>query len=452
MCYQASLLKRGMNQKNNQLLLLHCGMSIDEDPNTDPHNSSFISVGSNEFSTGSNNQPESPLDVLSRAASMVESVSPTSSSSSGVSPPTKQPGCERTPSFKERIHPKFRKTTTPDYLMAADQARTNKLQHLYQRQNSGNTESMVVNSSSNIPLALSTLTDYANGRDSKPNDNDAPLDMSIKKRSESPPPPPAYRFTPLRRSPPLLRMDVPHIPLAVPPLYVAQAPPPPYPTQRTPSPPMVNVDNHLPPPPSYESVNAGRRLEPVSFATVSSTTPTPPIPNADIAPTRETERVREITIITNSNSDSDPLLDEHFRRSLGASYHNLFTKDKSEHSSNSPQSPSSPRTEEAQSPKSANADSTLRKPTSRISPGLNNDDMEVDPIEPTSNEPDMKGYTVEDHFVKALGDTWLKIKAQKENPKPLNSTGGASSPSITSSTSTNGNPTSNSPKPQIAAQ
>lgn len=68
------------------------GMSIDEDPNTDPHNSSFISVGSNEFSTGSNNPPESPLDVLSRAASMVESVSPTSSSSSGVSPPTKQPG------------------------------------------------------------------------------------------------------------------------------------------------------------------------------------------------------------------------------------------------------------------------------------------------------------------------------------------------------------------------
>lgn len=387
---------------------------------------------------------------------MVESVSPTSSSSSGVSPPTKQPGCERTPSFKERIHPKFRKTATPDYLMAADQARNNKLQHLYQRQNSGSTESMVVNgnSSSNIPLTLSTHIDYADGSGDKTNDNDAPLDMSIKKRSESPPPPPPYRFTPLRRSPSHLRMDVPHIPLAgPPPMYIAQPPPPPYPTQRTPSPPMAIMENHLPPPPSYESVNASRRLEPVSFATVSSTTPTPPIPNADIGPTRETERVREITIITNSNSDSDPLLDEHFRRSLGASYHNLFNKDKSEQSSKSPQSPSSPTKEDdAQSPRSVNADSTLRKPASCNSPGLGNDAMEVDSIGPTSNEPDMKGCTVEDHFVKALGDTWLKIKAQKENSKPLNNAAGASSSSISSSTSTNGNPTSNSPKPQIAAQ
>jgi len=51
--------------------------------------------------------------------------------------------------------------------------------------------------------------------------------------------------------------------------------------------------------------------------------------------TNESERrsvireVREITIIT-ADSSADPLLDEHFRRSLGANYENLFKKDKEE--------------------------------------------------------------------------------------------------------------------------
>lgn len=27
---------------------------------------------------------------------------------------------------------------------------------------------------------------------------------------------------------------------------------------------------------------------------------------------------------------------------------------------------------------------------------------------------DMEGYTVEDHFAKALGDTWVKLQAQAE--------------------------------------
>eukprot|EP00095_Tigriopus_kingsejongensis_P003298 maker-scaffold355_size198070-snap-gene-0.28 protein:Tk03298 transcript:maker-scaffold355_size198070-snap-gene-0.28-mRNA-1 annotation:"hypothetical protein KGM_00435" len=422
--------------------LVIAGMSIDEDPNADPHNSSFISVGSNEFSTGSHNQPESPLDVLSRAASMVESVSPTpsSSSSTGVSPPmSRQPGCERTSSFKERIHPKFRKTATPDYFVTADQARSNKLQSLYQRQHSGNEAHPAM--ANQQPLALSVRPDT---REAPTPHHDAPLDMSIKKRSESPPPPPPYRYTPLRRSSPPLRPDA-HVTLAIPPVYVAQPPPPPYPTQRTPSPP---VENRLPPPPSYESANAGRRLEPVSFATVSSTTPTPPIPTPDTTP-RETERVREITIITNSNSDSDPLLDEHFRRSLGANYHNLFNTEKSERSSPK----SSPRAlSPAQSSETSNADSTKHHPESGFSP-KHNEPMDVDhPGQAFNDDSDMKGYTVEDHFAKALGDTWLKIKAQKETKNSSTSSSGAtSSPSISSSTPSGTNPSANSPKPQIAA-
>merc|ERR1712212_84767 len=133
---------------------------------------SFRSFGGMSSTNNCDEQllPESPLDVLSRVATMVEK-SPTSpasaaaasslesSSKSAVdasianlsnkytspnptennefgsmhSPPhsseenqSHNKKCERSPSFKER-HPKFRKSSTPDYLLVADHARTIKL-------------------------------------------------------------------------------------------------------------------------------------------------------------------------------------------------------------------------------------------------------------------------------------------------------------------------------------
>jgi len=40
--------------------------------------------------------------------------------------------------------------------------------------------------------------------------------------------------------------------------------------------------------------------------------------------------------------------------------------------------------------------------------------MDVDPVKAFKEDLDMSGYTVEDHFAKALGDTWVKLQAEAE--------------------------------------
>ena len=181
------------------------------------------------------NKPENPLDVLSRAATMVEKE---------VLVADKK--CERSSSFKER-HPKFRKSSTPDYLVALS----------LKRQNS---------------LTQSDPSEPMEGAN-PPNNNlpaeDLPLDMSIKKKPEAPPPPPPYRS---------------------PPQYKYKSPPP-YPNS-TPSPPAglnVGVPTGLPPPPSYEDSTVK-----CSYPTKNS--PPPPI----LRPTEPEEKtkIKEITIIT----------------------------------------------------------------------------------------------------------------------------------------------------------
>lgn len=66
--------------------------------------------------------PESPLDVLSRAASMVESAS-SEESDTNASPPAATVG--RSSSFKD-LHPKFRRHGATEYLTLADTIRTQK--------------------------------------------------------------------------------------------------------------------------------------------------------------------------------------------------------------------------------------------------------------------------------------------------------------------------------------
>ena len=181
---------------------------------------------------------ENPLDVLSRAATMVEK----SEIRTTPSPPS-GPKKERSPSFKER-HPKFRKSSTPDYLVALN----------LKRQTSIQSESENVTSNNNS--------------------EDLPLDMSIKKRPVTPPPPPPYNSVHRTTSPT-------HF----------SRPPPPYPTV-TPSPP--HGPPPLPPPPSYADAT-------VKCTYPTKKTPPPPHPPAVLnndAAVEEKTKIKEITIIT----------------------------------------------------------------------------------------------------------------------------------------------------------
>lgn len=182
-------------------------------------------------SSANTDESENPLDVLSRAATMVEK---------------SDLKVERSPSFKER-HPKFRKSSTPDYMVALEAARSLKRQTSLQ---SDQSESRMDASPS-------------------PNNNaeDLPLDMSIKKRPASPPPPPPYRFNPLRSTTP------PSSHFRPPPQYSAS----------TPSPPLTR-----PPPPSYED----------SKVTCTYPTKTTPPPRILQEVPEEKTKIKEITIIT----------------------------------------------------------------------------------------------------------------------------------------------------------
>lgn len=76
----------------------------------------------------------------------------------------------------------------------------------------------------------------------------------------------------------------------------------------------------------------------------------------------------------------DPIIDEHFRRSLGKDYHSLF-------SNNNP-----PPIPAKTSPKST--------PTTNV----------IELMDPA-------GLSVDDHFAKALGDTWVKLNKKEQEIK-----------------------------------
>ncbi|KAL0840298.1 hypothetical protein ABMA28_015570 [Loxostege sticticalis] len=98
-----------------------------------------------------------------------------------------------------------------------------------------------------------------------------------------------------------------------------------------------------------------------------------------------------------SMSMCDPVIDEHFRRSLGDDYMNLFKKN-----TEAVQPGPKPNTKDrASSPIQFKADEPP-KPTKIIA-------MEVDDA----------SMSVDDHFAKALGDTWRQIQTSrlKENDK-----------------------------------
>lgn len=366
--------------------------------------------------------PESPLDVLSRAASMVESGSsspeePASPRMISASPPTGHPRLVSSSSFKE-IHPKFRKHSQPvDYLLQAEAIKTEK----FHRQSSQESRSPPVSP----PTMYTTPFSATN-----PHLEEAPLDFSIRKRSLSPTPPPPYKYSnPLRQhSPPAYRssqsppVNPTHLPVNPAPSY-SRYPlhkPPAYP--RTPSPPT------RPPPPTYEAAIASKPVSPgTNGFSAPTTTPTfitlhaRPSPTSSDSltttarpsvicsassvkkesstPSQEDKennqsheldrgRKREVTIVEESGAGD--LMEEHFRKSLGEDYSKLFKE-----------------SDKKKDIKEASKDTESQ--------------MEVDPVKAFKDDLDMSGCTVEDHFKKALGDTWIKLQQESEKKEKQSS-------------------------------
>lgn len=112
----------------------------------------------------------------------------------------------------------------------------------------------------------------------------------------------------------------------------------------------------------------------------------------------------------------DPVIDEHFRRSLGANYMSLFPKSKDssangvangknqkvvtkDRGSSPIMFPSDPCTKYL----APNSDAAKSTSESKSVSGSDSEDYKMDVDESS-------GLTVDDHFAKALGDTWKKIK------------------------------------------
>ncbi|CAG9785004.1 unnamed protein product [Diatraea saccharalis] len=102
-----------------------------------------------------------------------------------------------------------------------------------------------------------------------------------------------------------------------------------------------------------------------------------------------------------SMSMCDPVIDEHFRRSLGDDYMNLFKKNSDNITTNTQPGPKPNTKDRASSPIQFKPEEPP-KPTKIIA-------MEVDDA----------NLSVDDHFAKALGDTWRQIQTSrlKENDK-----------------------------------
>ncbi|CAB3361167.1 Hypothetical predicted protein [Cloeon dipterum] len=103
-------------------------------------------------------------------------------------------------------------------------------------------------------------------------------------------------------------------------------------------------------------------------------------------------------------SDSDPVIDEHFRRSLGQDYLAIFP----------PSSHAGPAASSA-----ASAALNKRTPSPNKTPFDPSDDATFTPL------------TVDDHFAKALGETWHQLQASKKDNEDKSS---SSTPSSASST------------------
>lgn len=130
----------------------------------------------------------------------------------------------------------------------------------------------------------------------------------------------------------------------------------------------------------------------------------------------------------------DPVIDEHFRRSLGADYMNLFGKKREAAAKHlSPVASSSPEQQQQQqrsplpnqtkangpsSQSSTPSSCNSKKPTSptpKASPSQNASPTSVDVVDGAGKSNTTIAMSVDDHFAKALGDTWKQLQqAEKQ--------------------------------------
>ncbi|XP_037907187.1 transcription cofactor vestigial-like protein 4 isoform X2 [Hermetia illucens] len=108
-------------------------------------------------------------------------------------------------------------------------------------------------------------------------------------------------------------------------------------------------------------------------------------------------RENDNSVTAESNSVCDPVIDEHFRRSLGADYMNLFKK-KSSPPTSSASSPQEPQPAPPGPQQKDEESEEQHSPKHRTTVTVNGESV---------------GTSVDDHFAKALGDTWKKLQADK---------------------------------------
>lgn len=221
--------------------------------------------------------------------------------------------------------------------------------------------------------ARDALPDYATAN---ARDVDGPLDMSTRGRVS---PRVAERAAARAK----LAKGVPS------PAHSPAPSPSPSPTSGTPPPPPPPGRGS---PPSYSEAisKPGYRL-PLSRPSVI--TCAPPSPTLIKESEKSQKNVKDDKVSDSLSGDGmcDPVIDEHFRRSLGKDYLTLFAK--------------------------------------KTSSSKSNDCSE----ENDNNGLSITGLSVDDHFAKALGDTWTKL--QKESAKsPLPTVPSKPSPKETSNT------------------
>lgn len=119
----------------------------------------------------------------------------------------------------------------------------------------------------------------------------------------------------------------------------------------------------------------------------------------------------------------DPVIDEHFRRSLGADYMNLFGKRLNQLKSTS----SSVATVVRKSPQLSPMESDAME-TRGQQPDMQRTNETSPPPSPTpspakrdSEKQSVKNIemSVDDHFAKALGDTWKQLQQNKSRASPI---------------------------------
>lgn len=104
----------------------------------------------------------------------------------------------------------------------------------------------------------------------------------------------------------------------------------------------------------------------------------------------------------------DPVIDEHFRRSLGADYMNLFTGTKS-----NARGCNSKATEI--DGESVSAQQNILPEYSSNNGKTEGGDSIIPKTTITVVDPDQTGMSVDDHFAKALGATWKQLQSTDTN-------------------------------------